>query len=128
MENIKQGFDPRQNCEKPETTWQKFETEKNILTVHLTDDPNSPIYYQGAPIGYYNGAVRNNSKPDYFIGDDNINGVYSADVVAEAPQEPASEVITEEATNITETPESSAEATTEPETATEEAPIDPVLE
>lgn len=128
MENFKQGNDPRQNCEKPNTTWQKFETEKNILTVHLTDDPNSPIYYQGEPIGYYNGAVRNPNKPDHFVGDDNINGVYPATNVAEAKNEPASEVITEEAPIVAETPESSAEATTEPETATEEAPIDPVLE
>ena len=71
-----QGNDPRKNYEKPETTWQEsyFITGADgnplkVLRVHVSDDPNSAVYFNGIPEMYKGGAVkRDNLEPD-FIGD-----------------------------------------------------------
>jgi len=142
MENLKQGNDSRQNCQKPDSTWQKFEEETNILTVFVGADDTTGIYYQGKPAGYFNGAVRNHAKADYFVGDDNINGYGEAnkvaEPVAEAKPEATAEATSEveakaEETVATTTPDAPAEAQA-PEAsanvapATEEEPIDPTLQ
>lgn len=65
MEEIKvdcpytQDNDPRTNAEKPLTTWQQYVCDDKLLTVHVSDDPNSSIYFQGAPEDYKGGAVQN---------------------------------------------------------------------
>ena len=58
MENPIQGNDPRTNEEKPASTWQKYDPSTGLLTVHLTDDPMSPIYFEGKPDEYLGEAVK----------------------------------------------------------------------
>ena len=53
-----QGNDTRTNEEKPITTWQVYNSQWDILTVHLTDDPYSPIYFMGKPGDYKHEAVQ----------------------------------------------------------------------
>lgn len=54
-----QDNDLRLNSEKPKTTWQVYTPATGILQVHLTDDPSSPIYFEGWPQDYKGGAVFN---------------------------------------------------------------------
>lgn len=73
MDNPIQGNDPRINADKPKTSWQECsepnENGEKILTVHTTDDPNSPIYFKGNAEDYKGGAVfREELAPD-FVGD-----------------------------------------------------------
>lgn len=58
MENFTQGNDPRTNEEKPATTWQVYTPATGILQVMLTDDPSSPIYFEGKPEEYLGGATK----------------------------------------------------------------------
>lgn len=57
-ELITQDFDPRTNEEKPATTWQVYTPATGILQVMLTDDPSSPIYFEGKPEDYKGGATK----------------------------------------------------------------------
>lgn len=37
---------------KPTETFQTFNGQENLLTVHVSNDPESEIYYQGPPEDY----------------------------------------------------------------------------
>lgn len=43
--------------QKPASTWQHFDKETGILTVHVSESPDSPIYFQGLPEDYDGTAV-----------------------------------------------------------------------
>ena len=71
-----QGNDPRKNKDKPETTWQEAYDmtgadgkPMRVLRVHLSDDPNSPVYFHGIPEAYKGGATKREDLPADFIGD-----------------------------------------------------------
>jgi len=71
-----QGNDPRENSEKPKTTWQKAYDKElengetmRVLEVHVNDDENSPLYYNGIPEEYKGGAVYRDNLPADFVGD-----------------------------------------------------------
>ena len=133
MENFTQGNDPRQNGEKPETTWQKFEQEANILTVYRGANDLSGVYYKGAPEGYFNGAVKNPAKPLDFVGDDST-GQEKPEEVTETAEAPATPEATEDDKVATEEEKTAPESVVAPENApdvapaTTEEPIDPTLQ
>lgn len=71
-----QGNDQRPNAEKPKTSWQKAHSitgangePMRVLEVHVNDDPNSPIYFNGVPEMYKGGAVYRENLAADFIGD-----------------------------------------------------------
>jgi hypothetical protein len=51
----------------PETSWQTYNTIENILTVHVSDDPESAIYFQGLPEDYDGGATFPQIKSSEYI-------------------------------------------------------------
>ena len=70
MKNIEQGNDARQNCQKPNSVLTEVDKKGDNITVYLREDNKSGVYYKGKVKGYFNGAVRDDTKPDHFIGDD----------------------------------------------------------
>jgi hypothetical protein len=53
--------------EKPQTTWQVFDNETGILTVHVSDNPGSEIYFQGKPEDYDGTATEPASPTGEYI-------------------------------------------------------------
>jgi len=49
---------------KPLTTWQHYNSKTGVLTVHVSDDPNSDIYYRGPAEHYDGSATREATKED----------------------------------------------------------------
>ena len=85
-----QGHDWRKNSEKPLTTFQESFpiTLENggtmqVLQVHISDDPNSPLYFRGIPDAYLGGAVYRAEKAEDLID----NPVSSAEQQAPAEAE-----------------------------------------
>lgn len=69
MENFVQGNDPRLNSEKPATTFQSYNSEKQMLAVYRGEDEASGLYFYGRPEHYMGGAVKQETLPDDFVGD-----------------------------------------------------------
>lgn len=51
--------------EKPESTWQQ--SRNGVLTVHVSDDPKSDIYFEGRP-EWYDGSAVKQEKKGYRVG------------------------------------------------------------
>jgi len=47
---------------KPKTTWQTYDHVTDTLTVHVSDEPTSEIYFQGEP-KFYDGSAVENGTP-----------------------------------------------------------------
>jgi hypothetical protein len=70
MNNIKQGNDTRQNCQKPNSVLTEIDKKGDNIIVYIGEDNKSGVYYKGKAKGYFNGAVRDDTKPDHFMVDE----------------------------------------------------------
>jgi len=64
-----QGNDPRKNIDKPKATWQQYVPQTDTLTVHVSEDPKSAIYFNGVPSMYNNGAAYQSDKADDYVSE-----------------------------------------------------------
>lgn len=69
MENFVQGNDPRLNSEKPATTFQFYQTEKQMLAVYRGNNEATGLYFYGKPEHYMGGATNQPTLPEDFVGD-----------------------------------------------------------
>jgi hypothetical protein len=52
---------------KPKTTWQVYDPIEDKLTVHVSDDPTSEIYFEGKPEDYDGSATEPAAPTSQFL-------------------------------------------------------------